>query len=87
MVYIQACWQVSLTVAGMAKWLHRQGFSYKKPKGVLYKLDADKQQQFIEAYHALKDEFGQNKPILFIDAMHPSQPTRLSYGWIKSGKM
>ncbi|WP_340619667.1 IS630 family transposase [Xenorhabdus siamensis] len=83
--YVQARWQVSFTVAGMTKWLHRQGFSYKKPKGVPHKFDADKQQQFIEAYHALKDEFGQNEPILFIDAVHPSQSTKLSYGWIKSG--
>ncbi|PHM60600.1 DDE endonuclease [Xenorhabdus stockiae] len=28
--YVQARWQVSFSVGGMTKWLHRQGFSYKK---------------------------------------------------------
>ncbi|SFN62818.1 helix-turn-helix domain-containing protein, partial [Xenorhabdus japonica] len=31
----------------MTKWLHRQGFSDKKPMGTPHKFDADKQQQFI----------------------------------------
>ncbi|WP_340616519.1 helix-turn-helix domain-containing protein [Xenorhabdus entomophaga] len=34
-VYVWARWQVAFTVAGMTKWLHRQGFSYKKPTGFL----------------------------------------------------
>ncbi|MDE9446849.1 transposase [Xenorhabdus bovienii] len=48
--YVRARWQVTFTVAGMTKWLHRQGFSYKKPMGAPHKFDADKQQQFIETY-------------------------------------
>ncbi|WP_340617273.1 helix-turn-helix domain-containing protein, partial [Xenorhabdus entomophaga] len=44
--YVRARWQISFSVAGMTKWLHRQGFSYKKPKGVPHKFDAHKQQQF-----------------------------------------
>jgi transposase len=84
--YVWARWQVFFTVAGMTKWLHRQGFSYKKPMGTPHKFDADKQQQFIKAYHALKEESGQSEPILFIDAMHPTQSTKLSYGWMKAGK-
>ncbi|WP_045968390.1 IS630 family transposase [Xenorhabdus doucetiae] len=84
--YVRARWQVSFSVGGMTKWLHRQGFSYKKPKGVPHKFDADKQQQFIDDYQSLKDRAGQNEPILFIDAVHPSQSTKLSYGWMKAGK-
>ncbi|MBD2786468.1 transposase, partial [Xenorhabdus sp. DI] len=70
----------------MTKWLHRQGFSYKKPMGTPHKFDADKQQQFIEAYNALKAKCGQHEPILFIDATHPTQSTKLSYGWMKRGR-
>ncbi|WP_083600912.1 IS630 family transposase, partial [Xenorhabdus thuongxuanensis] len=84
--YVQARWQVFFSVGGMTKWLHRQGFSYKKPKGVPHKFDADKQQQFIDDYKVLKDRAAQNEPILFIDAVHPSQSTKLSYGWMKAGK-
>ncbi|WP_038254239.1 IS630 family transposase [Xenorhabdus bovienii] len=84
---VLARWQVTFTVAGMTKWLHRQGFSYKKPVGAPHKFDADKQQQFIERYTALKETCGQNnEPILFIDAVHPTQSTKLSYGWMKRGK-
>ncbi|PHM22788.1 DDE endonuclease [Xenorhabdus ehlersii] len=31
--YVWARWQITFTLAGMTKWLHRQGFSYKKPLG------------------------------------------------------
>ncbi|MGJ0630389.1 transposase, partial [Xenorhabdus bovienii] len=37
-------------------------------------------------YNALKAECGQNAPILFIDAMHPTQSTKLSYGWMRRGR-
>ncbi|WP_153043642.1 IS630 family transposase [Xenorhabdus sp. KK7.4] len=84
--YVHARWQVSFSVGGMTKWLHRQGFSYKKSQGVPHKFDVHKQQQFIDDYKVLKEEAGQNEPILFIDAVHPSQSTKLSYGWMKAGK-
>ncbi|MBC8951094.1 IS630 family transposase [Xenorhabdus sp. TS4] len=84
--YVWARWQITFTLAGMTKWLHRQGFSYKKPLGPPHKFDADKQQQFIHAYNTLKADFGQREPILFIDAVHPTQSTKLSYGWMKAGK-
>ncbi|MGJ0626431.1 IS630 family transposase [Xenorhabdus bovienii] len=84
--YVWSRWQIAFTVGGMTKWLHRQGFSYKKPMGIPHKFDVDKQQQFIEVYNALKDGPGQHEPILFIDAVHPTQSTKLSYGWMKAGK-
>ncbi len=84
--WVGARWQVTFSVAGMTKWLHRQGFNYKKPVGTPHKCDMDKQQQFIERYNALKAECGQNEPILFIDAVHPTQSTKLSYGWMKRGR-
>ncbi|MEQ1966774.1 winged helix-turn-helix domain-containing protein, partial [Xenorhabdus nematophila] len=80
--YVWARWQVTFTVSGITKWLH----SYKKSMGVPHKFDADKQPQFIETYNALKEKCGQNEPILFIDAVHPTQSTKLSYGWMKSGR-
>ncbi len=84
--YVWARWQVTFTIAGMTKWLHRQGFSDKKPMGTPHKFDADKQQQFIETYNALKTKCGRHEPILFIDVTHPTQSPKLSYGWMKRGR-
>ena len=47
---------VTYTVAGLHKWLHRNKFSYKKPKGLPHKADAQLQQEFIEKYNQLKQE-------------------------------
>lgn len=85
--YVRERWQVTSSLASMTKWLYRQGFSYKKPKGIPHKFDVEKQHQFIDAYNTLKDKVGQTEPILFIDAVHPSQSTKLSYGWIRKGQL
>lgn len=85
-LYIKARWGVSYTVPGLNKWLHRHGFSYKKPKGHPHKSDPELQKQFIAHYEALKQESGTDEPILFMDSVHPTQTTKLSYGWIRTGK-
>ncbi len=37
-------------MSGLNKWIHEQGFTYKKPKGIPHKFDADKQAEFVEHY-------------------------------------
>ncbi|ASU24485.1 IS630 family transposase [Vibrio qinghaiensis] len=82
--YVEAEFGVRHTVAGMNKWLHHHGFSYKKPKGVPHKLKPEEQQTFIEYYNdTLKFN---DAPVLFMDAVHPTQSTKLSYGWIRKGQ-
>ena len=76
---------VSYSVPGMNRWLHRNGFTYKKPSGVPHKFSEEKQQQFIDKYEALKLTAGDKEPILFMDAVHPTQSTKLSCGWIRKG--
>lgn len=78
-------WAVRYTVPGMNKWLHRNGFSYKKPTGVPHKFSAEAQLAFIETYNRLKSEAGDDEPILFIDGVHPTQGTKLAYGWMPKG--
>lgn len=56
--YILTAYRVQYSVAWMNKWLHRNGFSYKMPKGVPHKFDETKQKAFIEAYEALKASCG-----------------------------
>lgn len=86
-LYIKANFDVRYTVAGLHKWLHRNGFSYKKAKGLPHKADAELQKQFVSKYNELKQEVGDKEPILFMDAVHPTQATKLAYGWIRTGKI
>ncbi|WP_445081516.1 IS630 family transposase, partial [Martelella alba] len=79
-------WGIRYTVAGMNKWLHRNGFSYRKPAGIPHKYSAETQQVFVETYEKLKREAGEDEPILFIDGVHPTQGTKLAYGWMPAGK-
>lgn len=84
--YIDNKWGVKYTVSGLNKWLHQHGFSYKQPKGVPHKFDEKLQSVFIEEYEALKACVSDDEPILFMDAVHPTQATKLSCGWIRTGE-
>ncbi len=84
--FIKETFDVEYTVSGLHKWLHRNGFSYKKPKGRPHKVDLDKQADFIQEYEALKKTTAFDEPILFMDSVHPTQATKMTYGWIKKGK-
>lgn len=79
-------WGIRYSVPGMTRWLHRNGFSYRKPAGVPHKFSAEAQQAFIAAYKQLKQDAGADEPILFIDGVHPTQGTKLAYGWIPAGE-
>jgi len=83
--YVKEQWSVCYSVSGMNKWLHQNGFSYKQPKGVPHKFDSDKQAEFIEKYEALKASVADDEPILFMDAVHPTQATKVTRGWIRKG--
>jgi transposase len=86
LAFIKETFEVEFTVSGLHKWLHRNGFSYKKPKGRPHKVDLEKQAEFIQEYEALKKTAGPDEPILFMDSVHPTQATKMTYGWIKKGK-
>ncbi|AGH44715.1 transposase [Paraglaciecola psychrophila 170] len=83
--YIQKTWKITYSVSGLNKWLHHNGFSYKQPKGVPHKFDDQKQSVFIEEYERLRDSLPDDEPILFMDAVHPTQATEVSSGWIRKG--
>jgi transposase len=77
--------KVQYTVSGLNKRLHQHQFSYKQPKGVPNKFDVDKQAAFIAYYEQLKNNLSENQPLLFMDAVHPTQATKITSGWIKKG--
>jgi hypothetical protein len=82
--YVEAEFGIRYSLAGMNKWLHHNGFSYKKPKDVPHKFCPEMQQAFVEYYNkVLKPS---EAPVLFMDAVHPTQSTKLSYGWIRKGQ-
>ena len=83
--YIKNAFDVEYSIPGLQKWLHRNRFSYKQFKGVPHKYDQEKQDSFVEEYNALKATVASDEPILFMDATHPTQATKVSCGWIRTG--
>ena len=83
--YVAQTWHQFYTVSGMTKWLQAHNFRYKQPKGTPAKADLRQQEAFIEAYLQLVADTPANEAILFIDAVHPTMATKISYGWIKKG--
>lgn len=83
--YVTSAFKVVYTVPGMRSWLHRHGFSYKKPAIVPGKADKEKQAQWIEAYNKLKEGLLKDESICFTDGVHPTHNVQPAFGWIKKG--
>jgi transposase len=73
------------TRQGMTDWLHEHGFSYKKPKETPAKADPVKKMEFIKMYEQLLNTTPEDEPIVFMDSVHPTMATKVSYGWIRTG--
>ena len=84
-IYVQEEYGITYTVNGMTNWLKSNGFSYKKPKGTPAKADPVAQEEFIEEYEKVIKSTPDNEPILFIDGVHPTMATKVTYGWIRTG--
>ena len=83
--YIKENFDVEYSISGLQKWLHKSGFSYKQLKGVPHKYEQEKQDVFVEGYEEMKSSTPCDEPILFMDACHPTQATKVSNGWIRTG--
>lgn len=84
--YVELTFSVRFTPSGMTKWLVRNNFSYKKPKGSPAKADPEKQAEFIRYYEDLLNTILEDEPVEFADAVHPTMATKVTYGWIRKGK-
>jgi transposase len=84
--YVKQTYSVEFTVSGLTKWLHRQKFSYKKPKGTPAKADPEKQAAFIKYYENLLNSSNEDEPVEFGDGVHPTMATKVTYGWIRKGR-
>ena len=49
-------------------------------------LFRSQQAAFLKKYNRLKRSATSKTPIVFMDSVHPTQATKLSYGWIRTGK-
>jgi transposase len=78
---------VHYTVSGMTAVLRRLGYTYKKPKLVPGKADAERQEAHVQAYEDLKQNKDQDDVILFMDATHPLHNPVMAGAWIKRGKV
>jgi transposase len=83
--YVEQTYGVKFTRSGMTKWLARNNFSYKKPKGTPAKADPEKQAEFMKYYEDLLNSLAEDEPIEFADAVHPTMATKITYGWIRKG--
>ncbi|MDP0561868.1 MAG: winged helix-turn-helix domain-containing protein [Candidatus Endonucleobacter sp. (ex Gigantidas childressi)] len=67
-------------MSGMNRWLHQKGFTYKQPKGAPHKAGADKQAEFVKRDEELKASLPKDEVALFMDAVHPTQATKITSG-------
>lgn len=84
--YVWKTFRVRYSIAGMTGLLHRMGFSYRKPKAIGNKADAQAQEAFVKQYRALKNRKKPGDPIYFTDGVHPQHNSTPAYGWIKKGQ-
>lgn len=84
-VYVKATYKISYSISGMCDWLKRNQFSYKKPSLVPGKANKEAQEEWISQYYKQKESLGEDETICFMDGVHPTHNTQLSYGWIKKG--
>lgn len=80
--HVENEFKVSFSISGMTCLLHRLGFSYKKPKGVPAKANAEDQGKFLKRYRAAKA----HGPVYFADSTHPMLNPVLASGWIRKGQ-
>lgn len=83
--YVFQIYGISYTVPGMACWLKKHGFSFKKPAATPSKADPTKQEAFVQQYENLMNSTPEDEPILFGDGVHPTMATKITYGWIRTG--
>jgi transposase len=84
--FVQRTFEVDYTPNGMTKLLKRLDFVYKKPKCVPAKADAAVQEQFAkQTLLPLMAQANADKPLYFVDGMHPSYTAHPGFGWIRRG--
>lgn len=84
--FVEGRFGILYTVSGLTDALHRLGFSYKKPKRIPAKADADQQELFINNLEILRENKKDDELIYFADSSHPELNSMPQYGWFPKGE-
>jgi transposase len=84
--WVKKTFGITYTTPGMTSWLKINDFSYKKPAVVPGKANREQQELWIKEYEQLKNNLPADQAICFLDGVHPTHNTKLTYGWIKKGQ-
>lgn len=85
--YVKKSFQVSYSIEGITKLLHRLGYSYKYLVTIPGKLNANEQELWLSAYKDLKEDLKEDEVILFQDGVHPTHNPHKTRAWIKKGQV
>jgi len=67
----------------MRDLLHREGYTFKKPKLVPGNPDIQAQENFVHYYEEFMETRSNDIEVGFVDTVHPEHNTMAGYGWIK----
>ena len=76
--------RIRYSISGITAWLHRKGFSYKRPKRLPGKAEADLQDAFLEQYRNIKENKKMCDAVYFVDAAHPQHNPTIAAHWVAS---
>jgi len=84
--YVRDNYGIKYSHSGMVDLLHRLGFTYKKPKIIPGKANAEKQLEYLEnELRPALDKASGEAPVYFADGVHPTHNVQPQYGWILKG--
>ena len=85
--FVSERFEVSLSRSSCLNYLHRLGFSFKRPKKHLVKADETKREALVAEYTALWDEAQRTGArTFFADAAHFRADAELRGKWVLRGK-
>ena len=84
--HVKITYDIEYSFAGILNWLHKHGFSYKKPSIVPGKANQQLQKNWIAEYEKLKQNLLDDETIGFMDGVHPTHNVQTACGWIKKGE-
>ena len=78
---------LNLSRSSCLNWLHRLGFSYKRPKKRLVKANESKRETFVAEYAALGEEAQlTGAKVFFVDEAHFRADAELRGKWVLRGE-
>jgi len=84
--FVKNRFKIEYSLSGITYLLHCLGFSYKKPKLVPGKADAQAQESFLKEFRKLKRSINKGCKVYYVDGTHPQHNSLASYGWLPKGE-